>query len=100
MMSELNFNEIDYKLFSDNQSAIYLAKTSAFHSRMKHIHLFAWRLTIEISGDWGQQQSFWWIDKSWAFAHFGAFMLNVTIQTKMIEVKALDTINEKFWSLQ
>ena len=37
-LNELGFN-VDCRLYSDSQSAIHLAKNSAFHSRTKHIKL-------------------------------------------------------------
>ena len=39
LMNELGFNGVDCRLYSDSQSAIHLAKNSAFHSRTKHIRL-------------------------------------------------------------
>ncbi|KAG9444915.1 hypothetical protein H6P81_016255 [Aristolochia fimbriata] len=39
LMNELGFDNTDCRLYSDSQSAIHLAKNSAFHSRTKHIHL-------------------------------------------------------------
>ncbi|KAG9446519.1 hypothetical protein H6P81_012647 [Aristolochia fimbriata] len=38
LMNELGFDNA-CRLYSDSQSAIHLAKNSAFHSRTKHIHL-------------------------------------------------------------
>ncbi|KAG9445072.1 hypothetical protein H6P81_016412 [Aristolochia fimbriata] len=39
LMNELGFDNADCRLYIDSQSAIHLAKNSAFHSRTKHIHL-------------------------------------------------------------
>ncbi|KAG9453509.1 hypothetical protein H6P81_006413 [Aristolochia fimbriata] len=39
LMNELGFDNADYRLYNDSQSAIHLAKNSAFYSRTKHIHL-------------------------------------------------------------
>ncbi|KAH9304598.1 hypothetical protein KI387_009002, partial [Taxus chinensis] len=38
-MEELGKEQEDYRLYSDSQSVIHLAKNSTFHSRMKHIQL-------------------------------------------------------------
>ena len=38
-MEEVGKKQKDSKLYSDSQSAIHLAKNSAFHSRTKHIQL-------------------------------------------------------------
>ena len=38
-MEELEKKQEDCKLYNDSQSAIHLAKNSAFHSRTKHIQL-------------------------------------------------------------
>ena len=38
-MDELGKKQEIGRLYSDNQSAIHLAKNSTFHSRTKHIHL-------------------------------------------------------------
>lgn len=38
-MSELSFDEVNCRLYSDNQSLIHLTKNSTFHSVTKHIHL-------------------------------------------------------------
>ena len=38
-MEELGKKQADCKLYSDSQSAIHLAKNSAFHSRTKHIDI-------------------------------------------------------------
>ena len=38
-VNELGFVNVDCRLYSDSQSAIHLAKNSAFHSRTKHIQL-------------------------------------------------------------
>ena len=38
-MEEVGKKQKDSRLYSDSQSAIHLAKNSAFHSRTKHIHL-------------------------------------------------------------
>ncbi|KAK3043083.1 hypothetical protein RJ639_001198 [Escallonia herrerae] len=37
--AELGYGQVDCKLWTDSQSAIHLAKNSAFHSRTKHIQL-------------------------------------------------------------
>ncbi|KAK0572833.1 hypothetical protein LWI29_037938 [Acer saccharum] len=39
LLTELRFDQVMNVLHSNNQSAIYLAKNSAFHSRTKHIDL-------------------------------------------------------------
>ena len=39
LLTELGFNQEKKVLYSDSQSAIHLAKNSAFHSRTKHIGL-------------------------------------------------------------
>ncbi|KAK3038368.1 hypothetical protein RJ639_030268 [Escallonia herrerae] len=39
LLTELGYRQVDCKLWTDSQSAIHLAKNSAFHSRTKHIHL-------------------------------------------------------------
>ena len=39
LLTELGFVQEDNVLYSDSQSAIHLAKNSAFHSRTKHIGL-------------------------------------------------------------
>lgn len=39
LLTELGFMQEKSVLYSDNQSAIHLAKNSAFHSRTKHIGL-------------------------------------------------------------
>ncbi|KAH9309120.1 hypothetical protein KI387_037031, partial [Taxus chinensis] len=39
LLEELGHKQEECKLYSDSQSAIHLAKNSAFHSRMKHIQL-------------------------------------------------------------
>ena len=38
-MEELGKKQENSRLYSDNQSAIHLAKNSVFHSRTKHIEL-------------------------------------------------------------
>ena len=39
LLAELGFDQVMNVLHSDSQSAIHLAKNSAFHSRTKHIDL-------------------------------------------------------------
>jgi hypothetical protein len=39
LLTELGFIQRQNSLYSDSQSAIHLAKNSAFHSRTKHIDL-------------------------------------------------------------
>ncbi|KAK3027346.1 hypothetical protein RJ639_041587 [Escallonia herrerae] len=39
LLTELGYGQVDCKLWTDSQSAIHLAKNSAFHSRTKHIQL-------------------------------------------------------------
>jgi hypothetical protein len=39
LLAELGFKQVKNVLYSDSQSAIHLAKNSAFHSRTKHIGL-------------------------------------------------------------
>ncbi|GJS49046.1 ricin B, lectin domain, glycoside hydrolase [Tanacetum coccineum] len=50
LLEELGHEQEKITLFCDNQSALYLARNPAFHSKTKHIRVNKWNLTVAKDG--------------------------------------------------